>query len=243
MLKRMLIAWIVANFAIVGLASLIAGGWYIGWDVSPVVRGVAELGMIMVPNLVLPVVVLRYWWPEPIDRVRRALGWHWNGRRSLMSGLLTFGVYFVLVKAAVALLGPGIPYNVPEAAGGGMAIEGPLDVLPILGVLLSLVAFVVITVAAEETMFRGWIQTQAAKRYGVRAGLLVGALFFGLRHLPADLFYAGIWEATPQMWLSRQVQLYLAAILLGLARQLGRSTYASAVMHGLVFVVALFGLG
>jgi len=37
--------------------------------------------------------------------------------------------------------------------------------------------------------------------------------------------------------------LYLVALFLGLARHFGKSTYASAIMHGLVFAVALFGLG
>jgi membrane protease YdiL (CAAX protease family) len=243
MLKRMLIIWVIANFLIVGLVSWVVGGWYIGWHVSPVIRGLAELGLIMVPNLVLPVVVLRYWWPEPVDSVRCALAWEWNGWRSLASGLLGSGAYFVLVKMAVRLLGSSIPYNLPAATGEGIAIEDPLDVLPILGMLLALVAFVVITVVAEETMFRGWIQTQAGNRYGTWAGLAVTAALFGLRHVPADLFYARMWHASSQMWLSRQVQLYLAAILLGLARQLGGSTYASAIMHSLLFMVSLFGLG
>jgi membrane protease YdiL (CAAX protease family) len=92
-------------------------------------------------------------------------------------------------------------------------------------------------------MFRGWTQTQIGKRYGAWVGIVVGILLFGLRHLPADLFFARIWQATPQMWLSRQLQLYLVALGLGLARHFGKSTYASAIMHGLVFVVALFGLG
>ena len=52
--------------------------------------------------------------------------------------------------------------------------------------------FVVIIVVGEETMFRGWIQTQAGKRYGVWAGLLLSVVLFGLRHLPADLFYAQV---------------------------------------------------
>jgi membrane protease YdiL (CAAX protease family) len=92
-------------------------------------------------------------------------------------------------------------------------------------------------------MFRGWIQTQAGKQYGPWIGLLLGAILFGLRHLPADLFYAQVWQATPQMWVSRQVQLYLVALGLGLARHYGKSTYASAIMHALVFIMALFGLG
>lgn len=92
-------------------------------------------------------------------------------------------------------------------------------------------------------MFRGWIQTQAGQRYGMWAGLLLSAVLFGLRHLPADLFYAGVWQATPRMWLSRLLQLYLGAVLFGLVRHFGKSTYASAIMHGLMFAVTLFGLG
>ena len=243
MLKRILIIWAIANFAIVGLVSWMTGGWYIGWHVSPVIGMLAELGLIMVPNLILPILVLRYWWPEPVGSIRDALGWQWNGWRSLVSGILAFVSFYVLVKVVVRLVGGSIPYNLPGTAGGGIAVEEPLDILRILGVLLGLLAFVIITVVGEETMFRGWTQTQIGKRYGVWVGLLVGAMLFGLRHLPADLFYAQMWQATPQMWLSRQLQLYLGAICLGLARHFGKSTWASAIMHGLVFVVALFGLG
>jgi len=242
-LKRILIIWVIANFATVGLVSWMAGEWYIGWHGSPVIGMLAELGLIMVPNLILPILVLRYWWPEPVGSIGDALGWQWNGWRSLVSGILTFVFFYVLIKVVVWLVGGSIPYNLPGATGGGITINGPLDALKILGVLLGLLTFVVITIVGEETMFRGWIQTQIGKRYGVWIGLLVGAVLFGLRHLPADLFYAQIWQATPQMWLSRQLQLYLGAICLGLARHFGKSTYASAIMHGLVFAVALFGLG
>jgi membrane protease YdiL (CAAX protease family) len=197
----------------------------------------AELGLVMVPNLILPILVLRHWWPEPVGSVRAALGWQWKGWRSLVSGILSFAAFYVLVKVAVWLFGSSIPYHLPGETGEGIAVNDLLDVLKILGLLLGLLASVVVTVVGEETMFRGWVQTQAGKRYGVWVGLLVGVVLFGLRHLPADLFYAHIWQATPQMWLS------LAAILFGLARHFGKSTYASAIMHGLVYAVALFGLG
>jgi membrane protease YdiL (CAAX protease family) len=242
MLKRILIIWVIANFAIVGLVSWMARGWYIGWHVSPVIGMLAELGLIMVPNLILPIVVLRYWWPEPVGSIRDSFVWRWNGWRSLVAGVLAFMSFYVLVKVIVWLVGGSIPYNLPGATGEGIAINEPSDILKALGMLLGLLAFVMITVVGEETMFRGWIQTQVGKRYGVWVGLLVGVVLFGLRHLPADLFYAQIWQATPQMWLSRQLQLYLVAICLGLARHFGKSTYASAIMHVLVFVVALFGL-
>lgn len=234
--------WAIANFVIVGLASWAAGEWYLGWESLPAGM-LAEIGLIILPNLLLPILTLRYAWPESADSVRDALGWRWAGRHTFASGILAFASYYVLLRLVVRLVGPGIPYNMPGDGGEGIAIQQPSDLLPILGLLFGLLAFVAITVAGEETMFRSWIQTQVGKRYGAWIGLLIGALLFGLRHLPADLFWAQVWDATPRMWLSRQLQLYLAGILFGLARYWGRSTYAPAIMHVLVFVVALFGLG
>lgn len=92
-------------------------------------------------------------------------------------------------------------------------------------------------------MFRGLIQTQFGKQYGELFGLLSAALLFGLRHLPNDIFYARIWQASPQMWLSRQIQLYISALVFGLARHFSKSTYASVIAHGLYLFVILFGLG
>lgn len=243
MLKRILITWAVANFLVVGLASWLAGGWYLGWRTSPVVGMLAELVFIMLPNLILPILVLRFWWPASLGNIKYALGWQWKGWRSFLSGTIAFISYFVLVKVVVRLVGDSIPYNLPGATGGAVAINGLFDILKLLGLLSGLLVFVLITVAGEETMFRGWIQTQVGCRYGVWLGILMSVVLFGLRHLPADVFYAQVWHATPQMWLSRQLQLYLVAMCLGLARYFGKSTYASAMMHGLVLITALFGLG
>lgn len=193
MRKRILIIWAIANFAIVGLVSWMAGWWHIGWHVSPVIGMLAELGLIMVPNLLLPILVLRYWWPEPVDSIRETLGWQWNDCCSLISGILTLVSIYVMIKVVVVLVGSSIPYNLPGATGGGIAIKEPLDVLKILGVLLGLLAFVIITIVGEETIFRGLIQTQTGRLYGVWPGLQVGVILFRLPHLPADLFYAQIW--------------------------------------------------
>jgi membrane protease YdiL (CAAX protease family) len=243
MIKRILITWLMANFVIAGLFSLIGGEWYLGWQTSPAAGMLVELGLIMVPNLLLPVLVLRYWWPEPITDIRKALGWDWTGWRSLLTGAVAFLAFYLLLNVAFALFGNSIPYHLPGTNNSGMSINQASDVLKILAALLGLLAFATITIAAEETMFRGWIQTQVGQRYGMWIGLLLCALFFGLRHLPADMFYAQVWQATPQMWISRQVQLYLLAFCLGLARYFGKSTYASAITHALVFLVAFFGLG
>jgi membrane protease YdiL (CAAX protease family) len=100
---------------------------------------------------------------------------------------------------------------------------------------------VVLTVAGEETMFRGLIQGEATRRFGPWLGILIASGLFGLRHLPADVFYARAWAATPSMWLSRELELYAAAIVLAFARRVGRSTYASGIAHALLLVTGLFG--
>jgi membrane protease YdiL (CAAX protease family) len=241
MLKRILIIWLIANFVIVSLASWMVGRWYLGWQGMPVVGMIAELCLIMIPNAVLPIIVLRYWWPETIDDLRDALGWRWRGWRCVVAGVVAFLIAILLTSAITRWFGESIPYNLAETeSNSGITIEQASDVLKIVGLLAGLLVFVVITVVGEETMFRGWIQTQVGSRYGAWVGLFLAVLLFGLRHLPADLFYAQIWDATPRMWLARQLQLYAGAVCFGLARYFGRSTYASAITHVLFFGVVLF---
>lgn len=245
MLKRILWVWVLANFLLVGLISWLAGGWYLSWQTSPVIGALAELGLIMLPNLVLPLLILRFGWAEPVRSLREAVGWQWHGWRSLLTGIMGFVIFLLFLKIEVYLLGDSIPYNLPgvQPTGGPITINTLADVFLVLGVLAGVLALVAITVAGEETMFRGLIQTQAGRRYGLGIGLLLAMALFGLRHLPADIFYGQAWHATPQMWLSRQVQLYSLALALGLVRHYGKSTFSSAIMHGLVYITALFGLG
>jgi membrane protease YdiL (CAAX protease family) len=245
MVKRILIVWAVANFVIIGIVSWLAGGWYSGWPVSPVIRAVAELGLIMLPNIAFPVLTLRFAWPEAVAGLRDALGWRGNGWWGVFCGVIGFAVWYLLIQILVRLVGGSIPYNFPNESGegSGISLQGFSDVWLILGLLLGLAALMVITVAGEETMFRGFIQTQIGNRYGTAAGIVIAAILFGLRHLPNDLFFANVWQATPQMWFARLSQLYTTAILLGLVRRFGKSTYASAIVHGLIYLTAIFGLG
>jgi membrane protease YdiL (CAAX protease family) len=230
-LKRILLIWFIANFVIAGLFALLTGGWYL--RLPTFMEMVAELGLVMLPNLLFPILLLRYGWPAPVSNLRQALGWQWKGWRPVFFGLIAFVIYLLLSSFSSHILGPGIPYNLPDRQGG--SIGGLAGLLA----LLFFIVFVVITVMSEETMFRGLIQTQSSQSYGIWAGVLLTVVLFGLRHLPADIFYAHIWNATPRMWLARLVDLYLGAILFSLARYFGRSTYASATMHFLIFMLIL----
>jgi membrane protease YdiL (CAAX protease family) len=229
-LKRLLLVWLAANFILAGVFALLTGGWYLR---LPVLTGMAaELGLIMLPNLIFPILLLRYAWPTPVSSIREALGWQWNGWRAILSGAAAFIVYLILSTLLGRILGSGIPYSLP---GEGGAINGLAGLLALLGYLV----FVAVAVAGEETMFRGLIQTQASQHYGLWAGILLTVILFGLRHLPADIFYAHVWNATPRMWLARQVDLYLGAVFLSLARYFGHSSYASAIMHLSIFLYIL----
>jgi hypothetical protein len=150
-LKRILITWFVANIAIVGLVSWFVGGWYLGWDVSAITGMLVELGLIMLPNLLLPVLVLLYGWPEPVPSIRQALGWRWTGWRSLLTGGIAFLAVFLLLRVVVALAGESIPYTLPGTDGEGVALQGLGEII---AVLLGLAVFVALTAAGEETMYR-----------------------------------------------------------------------------------------
>ncbi len=230
MLKRILFVWLAANFLLTGLYALVTGSWY--YHLQPFVGMAAETGLIVLPNLLFPILLLRYGWPEPVSSLNQALGWQRKGWRPILVGAIAFTIYLIISIPLAHFLGPGIPYNLP----GG---SGPISGLAGLLALFGYIVFVVATVVGEETMFRGLIQTQTSQYYGVWAGILLTIILFGLRHLPADLFFAHVWSATPRMWLARQVDLYLGAILFSLARFWGRSTYASATTHFLMFMFIL----
>ena len=72
-LKPILTVWLIANFVIVGLASLLTRQWYLGWQLSPIAKLWAELGLVMLPNLALPVAALIFWWRKPINTIKADL--------------------------------------------------------------------------------------------------------------------------------------------------------------------------
>jgi membrane protease YdiL (CAAX protease family) len=231
MIKRMLGIWLVSNFGLVGLLSILRGGWYLGWSQNTLIGILLQLGLVMLLNLVLPILVLHYWWTEPVGSLRDALGWRWKGWRTVLTGAAGFALVFIITNLIAHSIGPAIPYNLPGAE--------PLhsnNLLGAIGLLLVLIVYVGLTVAAEETLFRGLMQTQLMK-YGFWISLLLPALLFALRHLPDALFYGHLWGATPQMWLTQELQLGTVAILLGLVRHFGRSTSASATTHVMIFAL------
>jgi membrane protease YdiL (CAAX protease family) len=109
-------------------------------------------------------------------------------------------------------------------------------------VLALLVLLLGLTALAEETMFRGFLQTYLVGGYGAWAGILLAALLFGLRHLPVDIYSGLVTGASAASWLSRLVQLYSLALILGLVRHKA-STWASWLVHeGVLVLILLLGI-
>ena len=230
MIKRIVGIWLIATFGFVGILSLAAGRWYLGLSNNTVVEVVLQLGLIMVPYILLSILALRFGWPIPIGSLRDALGWRWSGWRAVLVSLIGLVMVFFFTNLVISFFGPGIPYNLP-----GVEPLNSSNLLGAIGLLLFLAVYVGLTVVGEETFYRGLAQTQLA-RDGFLISLLLPVGLFILRHLPDALFYAHLWHATPQMWLTQELQLTVGALLLGLVRYYGRSTYASAIMHACIFV-------
>jgi len=88
-------------------------------------------------------------------------------------------------------------------------------------------------------MFRGYIQTALAQRYGPVAGLLGAALSFAPRHTPADFYWGA--GAPAIHWVSRLLQLAGVALIFGWIRLRSGSTISTWVMHllGWMYVILI----
>ena len=225
-LLALLGAWLIANFVPHLIVFLATGKIY--YQLPAVWMIVAE-GSIMVLNLILPIAALRYLFRQTGD-IGASLGWRWTGWQSLWMGLLGF-LAFLLVSIATQLL-IGDPLATP-----GLRFDNLTELA------LGMVLLLALTAAAEETMFRGWIQATLTQDYGAWLGVGVTLLLFGLRHLPMDL-YAGLSQRVPaSAWISRILQLYLGALVFGIVRHRARSTWASWIVHeGFLLLIVVLGV-
>ncbi|MFQ6058392.1 MAG: type II CAAX prenyl endopeptidase Rce1 family protein [Anaerolineae bacterium] len=225
-LGLMLAVWLVANFVPHGLIYLFTGKVYLQF--SPYAGFAGEISTMLL-NLLLPLLALRYLSPARSTSLRDALAWRWRGWSTLGWGVLGYALGMAAALAINVGLGPPFSY--------GAGIQ-PASRLELVLLLLILVVLIAVTTLGEETMFRGYLQTELTERYGAWVGILLPALLFGLRHLPSDLYYGQ--GASPAMWLSRLSQLYLGAVVFGLTRHAARSTASTWIMHLLTYLTAIF---
>jgi len=223
MILTVLSVWFIVNFTPHILVFLITKKIY--YQLS-IVKGALSESSIMLLNLLLPVIVLRGSLSQEVH-IFQELGWQWSGWHTGWIGLIGFVAF--MATALIIQRTIGAPLSLP-----GRQISSQEFIL-ISALLL------VLTPVAEETMFRGYIQTTLTRSYGVWIGVGGAALLFGLRHLPMDI-YNGIVQCAPlSAWLSRMLQLYIGALLFGFVRYWAGSTWASWIMHESV-MLAIVGL-
>lgn len=222
----LLTGWLIANFIPHLVVFLATGKIY--YQLPAVWMIVAE-SSIMLLNLLLPMFALRYIFKQTSNTLSN-LGWRWNGWRTVWIGFFGFFVYLVVAIGTQQLIGD--PVSTP-----GQNFTSYWELTMAMVLLLGLNA------AAEETMFRGWIQTTLTQDYGIWVGIGFTALLFGIRHLPMDL-YGGLSQHAPtSAWISRMLQLYIGAVVFGFVRHRAKSTWASWIMHeGFLLMIVFLGI-
>ena len=135
----------------------------------------------------------------------------------------------------MALLGQAFSWKIISYATGLQYSRGDLIFLAIY--------LVVLTPAGEETMHRGFLQRGFTDAFGGTIGVLIPAILFGLRHLPSDLYFGWMHHSPPVAYINRFLQLYLGALIWGLARHYTRSTWASWIPHILYIIIPTFVMG
>ena len=113
---------------------------------------------------------------------REAYGLRWHGRVGLAIGIL---VLFVVIKTASVMLGAAFSGEL------GMYLSYWATPWPWVLLLLTVVQFplVFLPFFGEEYGWRYYFQPLLQKRFGLRGGVLLLGVLWGLWHLPLNLFY------------------------------------------------------
>jgi len=172
-----LVIGVIAWFCAIGIAVDVASGWRLRRDGGPVADVVVSSGV----NLLVALALLR---AATRGTRRPTLPASRLAAIGVFSGFAMFTAQYVIGRAittACALLEHAVPEQaiVEEArrASGG-------------DVLVFALGAVVVAPFAEEVFFRGILLPAAARMVGVRAGLALQAIVFGLIHV----------QGAPETW-------------------------------------------
>lgn len=221
----LLLVWFIANFVPHIIVFIATGKIY--YQLAAIWMIVAE-NTIMLLNLLLPLIALRYLLNQR-DHILQNLCWRWRGWRTIWIGLAGFIATIIMLLCTQQIIGDPVGSPAKQIHPGE--------------VLIMLLSLLVLAAASEEMMFRGYIQTVLTRDYGAWVGVIGTALLFGLRHLPMDLYNGLVTYAPLSSWVSRMLQLYIGALLFGIARHWAKSNWASWIMHeGVVILIVILSI-
>jgi membrane protease YdiL (CAAX protease family) len=112
-------------------------------------------------------------------------------------------------------------------------VKSPIDEITNTPLMLAIFGIMAVTVAPlfEELFFRGFVQPLLSRTFGVVAGVVLTAVFFGVLHAPE---YSWAWQYA--------LAVSIAGAVFGWVRARTQSIIPSTIMHGsynAVFIVAL----
>jgi membrane protease YdiL (CAAX protease family) len=148
-----------------------------------------------------------------------SLGWRKTGLRPMVAAVS--GAALAIGVSVLATL-----IHTPK-------VKSPIDEITNTPLTLAIFGVMAITVAPlfEELFFRGFIQPLLSRTFGVVAGVVLTAVFFGALHAPEDSW---AWQYA--------LAVSIAGGVFGWVRARTQSIIPSTIMHGsynAVFIVAL----
>ncbi|MGE0791721.1 MAG: lysostaphin resistance A-like protein [Sandaracinaceae bacterium] len=206
-----IISHFIVGFVIVGPALGLGPDEVFGGSVAAILMTIAQgvwgLGVVLGGGL--------FW----IGKVSlRDVGWHTD----TLGRDLALGAVGAVVLV-LALFGPLVAAGMVDVGETVRGIAGFT-----LGQRVEILFIGLLAAAIEETTFRGYLQPGLVARLGFPAGLVIGAVIFGLYHLPMGI---------PPLMLALKC---VSGLILGLLRGRDRSLFASGFAHFLFWQLVGF---
>lgn len=189
---------------------------------------VPALPWAVISNAILMAGTLISWVFYFLDGKARRTAWGMRLNRWVFAVFALFIVlYFArlaLLTGVMVLLDPALAAEESSAGMGGMYFAIMLLNLP-LSFFLAYTAFF-----GEEFGWRGFLQPLLQKRFGLRGGIVVLGVAWGLWHLPINIFFY-----SPDTWglsvLNQVVLCICYSVFFGFAYMKTRSIWAPVLIH------------
>lgn len=153
-------------------------------------------------------------------RAAYGLGWK-NGKASLLCVLLFLGLYFLRTAVSLALSG--------QLALFGLVLGEPSTWLMFAALFVNFF-LTYICFLGEEYGWRYYLQPLLQRKFGLRAGVILLGIVWGLWHLPVDFFYYTT-ETGPAMAVAQQITCTTLGIFFAYAYMKTQNIWVPVILH------------
>lgn len=153
---------------------------------------------------------------------RAAYGFSWkNGKTSLLCVLLFLGLYVLRTAVSLALSG-----QLPLL---GLILQDPGTWMMFAALFVNFF-FSYLCFLGEEYGWRYYLQPLLQKRFGLRAGVIILGVVWGLWHLPVDFFYYTT-KTGPAMAVAQQITCITLGIFFAYAYMKTQNIWVPVILH------------